>query len=194
MKTDDYHLSLGESLTPELFYKPINQSMMQTITNGLHSMLHAAVPARQNSSVAASDAVRVKRTEGGSDRSPMLLTLGTLFLVLFSAGAASAQNFPTAGLTPGGVIQLPANQPVAENYFVDISHLNFSSEEQMMKSVCNMSGDGYVLRALPHLDKAMLMLEQRAHPTWTCTDWNGLLYAKFSATPLTQATINLTKE
>jgi hypothetical protein len=168
--------------------------MMQTITNGLHSMLRAAVPARQISSVAASDVVRVKSADGGSNRSSMLLTLGTLFLVLFSAGAASAQNLPTAGLTPDGVIQLPANQPIAEKYFVDLSHLEFSSDEQMMKSVGELSGEGFVLRALPHLDKAVLMLECGAHPSWTCTDWNGLLYAKFSAAPLTQASINLTNE
>jgi len=118
--------------------------------------------------------------------------LGAMLLSLFAATTASAQNHPSATLSDTGIVQIPAGQPIAPTYLVDLSHLDFSSDQQMIDWVGGKSAEGFAMRAIPHMNKAVLMLDCQDHPQWSCTDWNGLLYAKFSENPLNEGSLNLT--
>lgn len=114
----------------------------------------------------------------------LAVSSGLLVLGVFAAGGAIAQTPPLANLSGDGILQLPANLPLSDSYYFDLSQYQFGSDDEMTDFLSNKSGDNYIVRALPHLQRGILMLSRENHPAWTVADWNVYLNTASTLNPI----------
>lgn len=114
----------------------------------------------------------------------LLVFVSLLFVGLFSSAEMKAQDKPAATLNAAGKLQLPANVPLASAYVFSLSSFGFQSEEQAVQYFSSKHYDSFFIRPTLSQNKAVLMLDLKAHPGWTVSQWNNLLNAQTTATPL----------
>ncbi len=117
----------------------------------------------------------------------------SLLLSLFMVASQSdviAQNatleMPVATLNADGILQLPANQPLAPKYTFDLSSFSFANDAEMVEFLSEKSGDAYIVRAIPHLNKGILSIQCDQHQNWSCSEWNAHLSQQCTLKPIKQ--------
>lgn len=122
---------------------------------------------------------------GLKNGSRKLLLMPLLFVagLLFSQEAISQQK-PAATLTNNGVLQLPANLPLAPAYVISLSSFGFTSEAQAVQYFSSKSYDSFFIRPNVAQNKAVIQLSIEKHPGWTVSNWNNLLNSQTTTTPL----------
>ena len=111
------------------------------------------------------------------------MLVGILLPLLFAGNIASAQNTPNATLSETGIIQLPSDQALSDVYYFDMSQFHLSDDD-MTDLLSTKSSEHYSVRALPHLDKGILMLGRDEHPSWSISDWNVYLNTAGTINPI----------
>lgn len=114
----------------------------------------------------------------------LLVFVSLLFVGLFSATEMKAQSKPSATLGSNGVLQLPTNVPLAPSYVFSLSSFGFQNENQAIEYFSSKHYDSFYIRPTVSQNKAVLMLDMKSHPGWTVSQWNNLLNAQTTATPL----------
>jgi hypothetical protein len=114
----------------------------------------------------------------------LLMFVSLLFAgVLFSA-EMNAQAKPAASLSTNGVLQLPANIALAPAYEFSLSSFGFDNQEEATNYFSSKEYNGFFIRPSFAQGKAVLMLNTKIHPGWTVSEWNNLLNAQTTTTPL----------
>lgn len=114
----------------------------------------------------------------------LLVFVSLLFVGLLSTTEMKAQSKPSATLGSNGVLQLPSNLPLAQAYVFDLTSFGFQSETQAIEYFSSKHYDSFFIRPTVSQNKAVLMLDTKSHPGWTVSQWNNLLNAQTTATPL----------
>jgi len=112
------------------------------------------------------------------------LGFGMMVFSLLAAFSAGAQDLPSISIAPGGVIRLPEGQAPQATYLLDLGTLQFSSDADMVSFFSTKSGQNYLVRAVPHLNKAILHLQLDKNPTWSTEEWNAHLAAESAIRPI----------
>jgi len=130
--------------------------------------------------------VNVTLSLGKSQQIVRMITLGFGMMVfsLLAAFSAGAQDLPSISIAPGGIIRLPEGQAPQATYLMDLGALQFSSDADMVSFFSTKSGENYLVRAVPHLSKAILHLQLDKNPTWTIEEWNAHLAAESAIRPI----------
>jgi hypothetical protein len=124
---------------------------------------------------------------------PKSTVVGRMMLLMFffvgsflvAPGSVGAQiEMPNAELTSDGIIQLPVGQPLNATYLIDMSHLSFSSDEEMMAFFASRAGENYFVRAIPHLNKAIVHVQSQKNPNWNVDQWNAHLATETAVRPI----------
>ncbi|MCC6599191.1 MAG: hypothetical protein IT223_00790 [Crocinitomicaceae bacterium] len=105
-------------------------------------------------------------------------------ILLLAGSMAFGQELPVANVSSTGVLQISADQPLNGSYHFDLSQFQFDSDNAMTDFLSNKSGDSFIVRALPHLNKGVLMLQLENHPSWTVDDWNAYLNTATTLNPI----------
>ncbi len=116
----------------------------------------------------------------------ILLAFGFSLVMLFFGLTAGAQDVATAQLNTDGVIQLPADSEVQNMYQIDVSHMNFADDMDMIAFFRPYSCDLFTVRANPSSGVVALGLQLRGREDWTVQQWNSALNAKCAEKPLKQ--------
>ncbi len=111
--------------------------------------------------------------------------LSALALILFSFDAA-AQSYSNATINSQGIIQLPLDQPLSENYLFDLSGVNTSDQVELINFLSGKNTANFTFRYKPSENKGILILSIKANPGRTVADWNALLLSHCSQNPIKQ--------
>jgi hypothetical protein len=114
----------------------------------------------------------------------LLMFVSLIFAGILFSAEVNAQAKPAASLSANGVLQLPTNVALAPAYEFSLSAFGFTSEQQATTYFSSLEYDGFFIRPSYAQGKAVLMLNTKVHPGWTVTQWNNLLNAQTTATPL----------
>ena len=101
--------------------------------------------------------------------------LGICLLLITASSQAQSSKLVSASLSDKGILQLPANQPLASSYSFDLSKYKFGSDQEMLEFLSTKSGADYFVRAQTENKLGILVLDLNAHPGWTLADWNKYL-------------------
>ncbi len=114
----------------------------------------------------------------------LLMFVSLIFAgILFSAGM-NAQAKPGASLSSNGVLQLPTNVALAPAYEFSLSSFGFENQDEATNYFSSKQYNGFFIRPSYAQGKAVLMLNTKMNPGWTVSDWNNLLNAQTTTTPL----------
>lgn len=116
----------------------------------------------------------------------ILLAIGFTLVLLFFGLTAGAQDVATAQLSSEGVIQLPDDGAVQNMYKIDVSHMSFTDDMDMIDFFRPYSCDLFTVRANPSSGVVALGLQLRGREDWTVQQWNSALNAKCAEKPLKQ--------
>ena len=119
-------------------------------------------------------------------KSSMKLVSATLLLAILSLTAHAQAEPPKASLSQEGILQLPANAPLSSTYLVDLSNFNFSSEQEMISFFAAKANDNFAMRAIPHLNQAIVYLQVKKNANWSVTQWNAFLSQETNQRPIKQ--------
>lgn len=114
----------------------------------------------------------------------LLMLVTVLFAGMFISTEVMAQQKPTATLNANGVLQLPANVPLAPAYVFSMSSFGFANETAAAQYFSSKSYNSFFMRPNYSQNKVVVMLDLTTHPGWTVTQWNNLLNSQTTATPL----------
>lgn len=120
----------------------------------------------------------------------LLNVLLAVSLFLFSSNQMKAQEIPVAALSSSGVLQIPSSVSLSSDYYFDLSQFTFASDAEMTDFLSDKSGEHFIVRALPHLHKGILILNLEDYPSWGISDWNTYLQQATTAHPILYTTNN----
>lgn len=106
--------------------------------------------------------------------------------LIASSIEGAAQSYPTAAINEQGVIQLPVNQPLAENYFFDLSGVNTQDQNELINFLSSKNNADFTFRCKPSENKGILILSLRSNPNRTVAEWNSLLMTHCTQNPIKQ--------
>lgn len=116
-----------------------------------------------------------------------LITSFMVFIGLFAFSIdGAAQSYPIASINSQGIIQLPLNQPLSENYLFDLNGVNTEDQVQLINFLSSKNNANFTFRYKPSENKGILILSLKANPSRTTTDWNSLLMSHCSQNPIKQ--------
>lgn len=116
----------------------------------------------------------------------IFLSFAFTLIVLFFGLTAGAQEVDAAQLNAEGVIKLPVDGEVKNMYYLDVSHMTFSSDMDMIDFFRPYSCDLFTVRANPGSGIVSLGLQLRGREDWSVQQWNSALNAKCAEKPLKQ--------
>jgi len=116
------------------------------------------------------------------------LLYATFMLVFVSAfqSHSQAQELVQVSISPTGVLQLPVNASPNDAFKIDVSNLNFASEQEMIQYFNQKCGDNHIFRAVANENAAILHLQTKRQPNWTQSDWNAYLLTETTSKPIVQ--------
>jgi hypothetical protein len=114
----------------------------------------------------------------------LLMFVSLLFAGMLFSAEMNAQAKPAASLSSNGILQLPANIALAPAYEFSLSSFGFQTQEEATNYFSTKEYDGFFIRPSFAQGKAVLMLNTKIHPGWTVSEWNNLLNAQTTTTPL----------
>ncbi|MGF1564552.1 MAG: hypothetical protein ACFCUH_04225 [Flavobacteriales bacterium] len=123
---------------------------------------------------------------GKTAKSSIKLVSAVLMLAFFSLTAHAQAEPPKASLSQAGILQLPADAPLSSTYLVDLSNFNFSSEQEMVSFFAGKANDHFAMRAIPHLNQAIVYLQVKKNANWSVTQWNAFLSQETNQRPIKQ--------
>lgn len=104
-------------------------------------------------------------------------------LLIFSM--AHAQEQRQATLTPEGTIQLSEDHEPDGRFEIDLGEMEFESSAAMTAYFQERCEENYILRALPHENKVIMIIRGDKKPEWSIDQWNAHLAQKLSEQPIT---------
>lgn len=107
-----------------------------------------------------------------------------VMILCFSLTSVAQAEPPMASLTQAGIVQLPAGEPLSETYLIDVSHMDFGSDQQMVAFFAERITDDYIVRAIPQSNQAFLALNVKKNANWTVAQWNARLAQVMAAKPI----------
>jgi hypothetical protein len=114
----------------------------------------------------------------------LLMFVSLLFAGMLFSAEMNAQAKPAASLSSNGILQLPANIALAPAYEFSLSSFGFQTQEEATNYFSTKEYNGFFIRPSFAQGKAVLMLNTKIHPGWTVSEWNNLLNAQTTTTPL----------
>lgn len=123
---------------------------------------------------------------GNRAKSGLKLFATAMMLMIFSLAAHAQAEPPKASLSQAGILQLPADAPLSSTYLVDLSNFNFASEQEMVSFFASKATDNFAMRAIPHLNQAIVYLQVKKNANWSVTQWNAFLAQETNQRPIKQ--------
>src|SRR5690606_32850943 len=96
-------------------------------------------------------------------------------MILIFSASGIAQDSRTAILNHDGIVQISENDVPDGRFEFDVSHLNFKSGSEMTTFFQERSGEHFILRALPHENKVIMLVRGENQPEWSVAEWNAHL-------------------
>ena len=103
-------------------------------------------------------------------------------LLVFSVTYAQAQR--QAQLTPEGTIQISEDHEPNGKFEISLGDMEFESTRAMSAYFQERCQENFILRALPHENKVIMIIRGNKNPEWTAADWNAHLAQKLSEQPI----------
>lgn len=92
-----------------------------------------------------------------------------------SINLAYGQEVQSIALTKKGELRIPAESDLGQSFRLDLSHMEFKTDLEMIEYIRTKSGDLHLMRAVPHEKAAILYLKANERPDWTDVEWNDYL-------------------
>ena len=113
-----------------------------------------------------------------------LLGMCTLVVFLLTGVVSNAQETREVNLTEEGYIQLSEDQEPDGRFVFDISHMEFDSDSEMSSYFQSRCCENFVLRAVPHENKVLMIVRGDKQPNWTVSDWNAHIAERLAEQPI----------
>ena len=117
---------------------------------------------------------------------PFLKISLTALLFVLLLPETNAQNFPVIKVEADGVIRLPENQALQTTYYLDVSHLNLKSSDELIAFIKDKYGDSYLLRAGSTPKTAIMVLKIPENPNRSKEQWREKVMKESTTKPLRQ--------
>ncbi len=101
-------------------------------------------------------------------------------MTLFFVSEGFSQETRSAILTNDGIVQIPEDEVPDGRFDVDVSHMVFSDNSEMTTFFMERSDENFMFRALPHENKAILLVRGSNQPDWSVTEWNAYIASKLA--------------
>lgn len=108
------------------------------------------------------------------------------FIAILLTTTLSAQDTRQAQLTAEGYIQLAENDTPDGRFMIDIAGFEFETPSEMTEFFQQRCEENYMLRAIPHENKVMLIVRGNKQPDWNVADWNAHFAEKLAEKPIIQ--------
>lgn len=106
-------------------------------------------------------------------------------LLLFSFQLTiHAQTPPVIKVSNDGIIRLPEHQAVQNTYYLDVSHLDFQNDDDLIAFVKDKYGDSYLLRASSNPKTVIMVLKIPENPGRTKEQWRDKIMKESTIKPL----------
>lgn len=106
-------------------------------------------------------------------------------LMLFAMQLEVHAQTPTIiKLNEDGVIRLPEHQAIQKTYYLDVSHLNFQNDDELIAFVKDKYGESYLLRASSNPKTVIMVLKIPENPSRTKEQWRDKVMKESTLKPL----------